>query len=129
MEKLDSLATVLGWYRMKGKQLGIPHGIDTEFIAYNKALLDEAGVSSPEDGWTLEEFVEKAKALTIDRDGDVDSLSHTAQNSTRVPLHDHGNPPPRISNSASRRLSSTFWMASGGGKRFGNLGSPMEKPR
>jgi multiple sugar transport system substrate-binding protein len=63
-------ATVLGWYRMNGKQLGIPYGIDTEFIAYNKALLDEAGVSYPEDGWGLEEFVEKAKALTLDRNGD-----------------------------------------------------------
>lgn len=62
--------TVLSWYRLDGKQLGIPYGIDTEYIAYNKALFDEAGVAYPHEGWTLGEFLEKAKKLTRDRNGD-----------------------------------------------------------
>ena len=61
---------VLGWYRLDGKQIGIPYGIDTEFVAYNKTLFDEAGVTYPQDGWTIDEFVQKARKLTLDRDGD-----------------------------------------------------------
>ena len=54
----------------RGKQLGIPFGVDMEFIAYNKKLFDEAGVDYPRDDWILEEFLEKAKRLTKDRNGD-----------------------------------------------------------
>ena len=61
---------VLSWYRLDGKQYGIPYGIDMEFIVYNKALFDEAGVPYPRDGWTVEEFVETSRRLTRDRDGD-----------------------------------------------------------
>ena len=61
---------VLSWYRLGGKQYGIPYGIDMEFIVYNKALFDEAGVAYPRDGWTIEEFVETSRKLTLDRDGD-----------------------------------------------------------
>ena len=61
---------VMNWYRFQGKQYGIPYGIDTEYIAYNKTLFDEAGLAYPEDGWTLADFLETAKALTLDRDGD-----------------------------------------------------------
>lgn len=61
---------VLNWYRLDGRQFGIPYGIDTEFIAYNKRLFDEASIPYPRPGWTLDEFVETARQLTQDRDED-----------------------------------------------------------
>ncbi|MCL7454798.1 MAG: extracellular solute-binding protein [Anaerolineae bacterium] len=39
-------------------------------VYYNKAIFDEYGVPYPEDGWTWDEMLEKAQALTKDRDGD-----------------------------------------------------------
>jgi len=60
----------VGWYNIDGKQLGIPFAIDTDFVVYNKALLDEAGVEYPTDDWTGEDLIRKAKALTLDRDRD-----------------------------------------------------------
>jgi len=66
----EYLPQAIEWYRIEGKQLGIPFGVDMEFIAYNKTLFDEAGVEYPRDDWTHEEFLEKAKRLTKDRNGD-----------------------------------------------------------
>lgn len=39
-------------------------------IAYNRNLFQEAGVPEPQDGWTLEDLVSTAKALTKDTNGD-----------------------------------------------------------
>jgi multiple sugar transport system substrate-binding protein len=66
----EYLPQALSWYRIDGKQYGIPFGVDMNFIAYNKDLFDEAGVTYPTDDWTFDEFLEKARALTRDRDGD-----------------------------------------------------------
>jgi multiple sugar transport system substrate-binding protein len=61
---------LLKWYRSNDKQYGIPFGIDTQFIVYNKQLFDEAGVPYPRDGWDYADFLDKAHKLTKDRDGD-----------------------------------------------------------
>ena len=66
----EFLPQALKWYQVKGKQYGIPFGIDMGFIAYNKELLDQAGVPYPTDDWDVDDFLAKAKKLTIDRDGD-----------------------------------------------------------
>lgn len=39
-------------------------------IFYNKKLFADAGVAAPEAGWTWEEFLDAAKALTKDANGD-----------------------------------------------------------
>lgn len=39
-------------------------------IFYNKALFTDAGVMPPDGGWTWQEFLDAAKALTKDTDGD-----------------------------------------------------------
>lgn len=62
--------TVLGWYRSGDKQYGVPYGISLDLVVYNKKLFDKAGISYPEDNWRVEDLLVKAKALTIDRDGD-----------------------------------------------------------
>jgi len=39
-------------------------------VYYNKAIFDEYGVEYPQDGWTWEDLLEKAQALTLDTDDD-----------------------------------------------------------
>jgi multiple sugar transport system substrate-binding protein len=39
-------------------------------IYYNKTIFDEFGVDYPQDGWTWDEFLSTAQALTQDTDGD-----------------------------------------------------------
>lgn len=47
-----------------GVQYGAPFEYKNIAIAYNKTLFDAAGVAYPEKGWTEEDMLEKAKALT-----------------------------------------------------------------
>lgn len=48
----------------EGYLYAVPFGYKIAAIAYNKDLFDAAGVAYPEAGWTEEELVEKALALT-----------------------------------------------------------------
>ena len=66
----EYLPQALSWYRIGDRQYGIPFGIDMNFIAYNRALFDAAGVDYPTDDWDYDDFLDKAKALTVDADGD-----------------------------------------------------------
>jgi len=60
----------LDWYRFNGKQFGIPFGIDLYFVAFNKSLFHARNVPYPTRNWTYAEFLDKAKKLTFDDNGD-----------------------------------------------------------
>lgn len=51
-------------YSFDGTQYGVPKDYDTVAVFYNKALFDQAGVAYPTEGWTWDEFHEKAKAIS-----------------------------------------------------------------
>lgn len=51
-------------FRREGDLWGLPLEGDLQVLYYNKDLFDEAGVEYPQSGWTLEDFLEKAVALT-----------------------------------------------------------------
>lgn len=55
---LDALKT-------DGVQYAIPIGVQVSFIAYNKALFDEAGLPYPTKDWTEAEFLDTVKKLTL----------------------------------------------------------------
>ncbi len=48
----------------------LPRDCNTIGIYYNKTLFDKHGVPYPDDDWTWEDFIEKARALTVDENGD-----------------------------------------------------------
>lgn len=48
----------------------IPFNQSSLVVYYNKTMFEEAGVPLPADNWTWDDFVETAKALTKDTDGD-----------------------------------------------------------
>jgi multiple sugar transport system substrate-binding protein len=60
----------LEWYKFRGKQYGVPFGIDTQFILYNRKLFDAAKLPYPTNDWDYDEFLRDAHALTKDIDGD-----------------------------------------------------------
>lgn len=57
-------------YRIDGEMWGIPFEWNSNNIHYNTKHLEEAGLEPPPPTWTRDEFLEYAKAHTIDADGD-----------------------------------------------------------
>ena len=79
---------VLAMFARGDTVLAFPKGFSPVVYYYNRALFDAAGLPYPTDGWTFDDFLRTAKALTIDRDGDgtpeqwgtaVDRRFHTWQ--------------------------------------------------
>src|SRR5437762_8681749 len=66
----DVAPQALEWYRFNNRQYGVAFGLDLRLICYNKALFDKAGVPYPKDGWTFDDFLRTARALTFDFDSD-----------------------------------------------------------
>jgi multiple sugar transport system substrate-binding protein len=53
-----------------GKQWLLPKDFTPLGVYYNKTIFDEYGVEYPQDGWTWDDLLDKAQALTKDVDGD-----------------------------------------------------------
>lgn len=54
----------------EGQQWLLPKDFSPLAVYYNKKVFDEYGVAYPEPGWTWDDMLETAKALTKDTDGD-----------------------------------------------------------
>lgn len=54
----------------QGKQYFLPKDYSPLIVYYNKKLFDDAKVEYPKDGWTWEQFLTTAQALTKDTNGD-----------------------------------------------------------
>jgi len=61
---------LIGAFSKQGEPYAVPVTYSPVFLACNPHLFEEAGVHMPVVGWTLEQFVEAAKRLTRDTDGD-----------------------------------------------------------
>ena len=57
-------------FKWKGELMCIPQNISSLVVYYNKDLFDAAGVDYPAEGWTWDDFLAAAQALTKDLDGD-----------------------------------------------------------
>ena len=57
-------------FGVKGRYYGVPFAWVGSVMYYNKDLFDKYGVEYPKAGWTWDDFLAKAKALTKDLDGD-----------------------------------------------------------
>ncbi|MEW6403592.1 MAG: sugar ABC transporter substrate-binding protein [Chloroflexota bacterium] len=53
-----------------GELMCIPQNLSSLVVYYNKELFAEAGVAYPAQGWTWDDFLSTAQALTKDLDGD-----------------------------------------------------------
>lgn len=57
-------------FTWQGELMCIPQNISSLVVYYNRDLFDAAGVPYPANDWTWDDFVETAKALTLDLDSD-----------------------------------------------------------
>ncbi len=55
---------------INGQLYFLPKDYSTLAVYYNKTIFDEAGVPYPEDGWTWDDLLSTAQALTQDTNGD-----------------------------------------------------------
>jgi multiple sugar transport system substrate-binding protein len=58
-------------FQWDGGTWALPAGVEAILIFYNKDLFDRAGVPYPKAGWTLEDFLNMAKRLTMRQEGEV----------------------------------------------------------
>lgn len=66
----DFFPNVLAMFARGDTVLAFPKGFSPVVYYYNRALFDAAGLPYPTDDWTFDEFLQVARALTVDRDGD-----------------------------------------------------------
>ena len=70
LNREDFYPLTLEAFTYQGKLQCIPQNFSSPVFYYNKALFDAAGLSYPQAGWTLDEFLTTARALTQDTNGD-----------------------------------------------------------
>lgn len=61
---------VLAIFRRGQALYALPRGYAPVMVAYNRDLLDAAGIAYPTEDWTWDDFLRTAQRLTRDRDGD-----------------------------------------------------------
>lgn len=66
----DLYSQALEAYRWDGKLWCVPQNVSSLVVYYNRALFDAAGVAYPTAGWTWDDFLKAARALTRDLNGD-----------------------------------------------------------
>jgi multiple sugar transport system substrate-binding protein len=66
----DLYPQALEAYAWEGKTWCIPQNVSSLVVYYNRALFDAAGVAYPAAGWSWDDFLKAARALTRDLDGD-----------------------------------------------------------
>jgi multiple sugar transport system substrate-binding protein len=57
-------------YKLADGYYGLPRDFQTIVMFYNKDMFDKAGVAYPKPDWTIADFREAAKKLTLDTNGD-----------------------------------------------------------
>jgi ABC-type glycerol-3-phosphate transport system substrate-binding protein len=60
----DYPAALLAPYQRDGQLRGLPWGLNSRVLVYNKDLFDAAGLQPPAAGWTIEDFLGTAQKLT-----------------------------------------------------------------
>jgi len=65
----DFYQQAMSAFRWGGKQLCMPQNVSSLQVYYNKALFAKYGVAEPKDGWTWNEFLTTAQAMTRDAAG------------------------------------------------------------
>ncbi len=60
----DFFPAVLDQYRAQGQVVGLPAEVQVAFLSFNKRLFDAAEIEYPQPGWTMDDFLQTAVALT-----------------------------------------------------------------
>src|SRR5699024_6703151 len=66
----DFAPSLLDAFTYEDKLYMLPTDWNSSIIHYNKEVFDDDGMDYPREDWTWEDFLEIAKQLTVDKDGD-----------------------------------------------------------
>lgn len=66
----DFFQPAIDAFRYNGELWCLAQNVSSLVVYYNKTLFDAAGLAYPAAGWTWDDFVATARALTVDKDGD-----------------------------------------------------------
>ena len=69
-EEQDLFPEAVDAFRFEGTLLCLPQNISTPVVYWNRELFREAGLAPPAEGWTWDDMLRAAKALTKDDNGD-----------------------------------------------------------
>jgi multiple sugar transport system substrate-binding protein len=73
-EEQDFLPHTLDAFRWRGQRYGIPAGVDTALMYYNRDLFDAQGVAYPRSDWNWEDLLITAQQLTtVEGEGEQQS--------------------------------------------------------
>ncbi len=64
LNQADFLPNALKMFVDSGKTWALPAGLDTQVLYFNKDLFDRRGVPYPAEGWTRDDFQQKARKLS-----------------------------------------------------------------
>lgn len=70
LNREDFYPAVLTAFTYNGALQCLPQNLSSPVIYYNKTLFDAAGLTYPQAGWTRDDFLAAARALTQDTNGD-----------------------------------------------------------
>jgi multiple sugar transport system substrate-binding protein len=59
-------------FKLEGKTYGLPRRVNNTATYYNKDMFDEAGIEYPVEGWTQDDLLETAQALTKTAGGETE---------------------------------------------------------
>jgi multiple sugar transport system substrate-binding protein len=67
----DFFETSMTPFRRQGEQMCLPQNVSSLVVYYNADRFVQAGLPLPAEGWTWDDMVRSARALTFDDDGDA----------------------------------------------------------
>ncbi len=73
IQESDFYPEAMAPYYWNGTLTCIPQNISSLVVYYNKDLFAQAGIDTPSDDWTWDDFLKTAQALTMDMNNDGDS--------------------------------------------------------
>jgi multiple sugar transport system substrate-binding protein len=66
----DLYPQALEAFQWDERQWCVPQNISSLVVYYNRGLFDDAGLPYPSEGWSWDDFLQTARFLTLDLDGD-----------------------------------------------------------
>jgi multiple sugar transport system substrate-binding protein len=116
----DFYPQALSAFRWEGELWGLPAEGTTQIMFYNKTLFEAANVPYPRPGWTVEDFVQAAQALTVGQ-GDEKQYGFVSYIETTdfefligqqgVKLIDYDTDPPTIHFDDPATIEAVQWYA------------------
>lgn len=71
LSRKEFFPVALDSFQWNGELWCIPQNVSSLVVYYNKDLFDKAGIPHPEDDWRWSDFLDAARKLTMDVDGDI----------------------------------------------------------